>query len=524
MEQINIWQEMYEDFKFPKKEIILFEAFAGIGSQIQALKNIGINIKEHYISEIDKYAIASYEAIHGETINYGSICGIEEIPQVDLFTYSFPCQDISLAGKGRGLSRESGTRSGLLWEVERILKHQFSINKLPKILLMENVKNLVGEKHREDYNEWLRELEKLGYKNYWEILNAKNYGIPQNRERVFCVSILGDYNYTFPKPFKLELKLKDMLQDNPIGKYNLTLTERMMIANDGNVKRYIESEVIDKFEEGDCADISFPNGYNKANRVFKGYAPTITPTTIKSLIIKVPEKYYLSDKMVKYIASHDKENKQNGSGTYKVNKKNLKINRNIAVPITTREGNTRADTSNYISIIGNTNPSHKGMNGNIYNSNNVSPTLTTNKGEGIKILIPEKTAETKGIFLDQLNRGRAHIEKEEISTTIKAQSGHSGIIIKGNYSPSNHNASRIVDTNGIAPTVMEHHGTVTAVVNELRIRKLTPLECWRLMGFKDQQFFKASEVCSNSQLYKQAGNSIVVDILENIFKELFNDN
>lgn len=94
------------------------------------------------------------------------------------------------------------------------------------------------------------------------------------------------------------------------------------------------------------------------------------------------------------------------------------------------------------------------------------------------------------------------------------------IEVIGNYSPSNHDASRIVSQNGIAPTVKENHGTVTATMQNLRIRKLTPKECWRLMGFDDEDYEKASKFNSNTQLYKQAGNSIVVNVLEAILKEL----
>jgi DNA-cytosine methyltransferase len=181
-----------------------------------------------------------------------------------IMTYSFPCQDLSLAGNRKGMS-DTSTRSGMLWEVERLLGE---LEEKPQVLLMENVPQVHGEGAKEDFNKWQLRLEKLGYKNYWQDLIATDYGIPQTRNRCFMISILGDYNYTFPKPIPLKLKLKNMLENN------------------------------------------------------------------------VDEKYYLSDKMMEYITSKDDK--------YKVNENNLNINRSIACSKTTREGNTRADTTDYI--------------------------------------------------------------------------------------------------------------------------------------------------------------------------------
>lgn len=190
----------------------LIELFAGIGSQTQALTNIGIAHKVVAISEIDKYAIQSYEAIHGIANNLGDIRKIEELPDADLWTYSFPCQDISVAGKGAGI--KEGTRSGLLFEVERLLRVASEKGTLPKYLLLENVKNLVSKKFKADFDKWLDFLAELGYTNYWKVLNAKDYGIPQNRERVFCVSIRGEHEpFVFPKPKELTIRLRDMIDE-----------------------------------------------------------------------------------------------------------------------------------------------------------------------------------------------------------------------------------------------------------------------------------------------------------------------
>lgn len=145
----------------------VIELFAGIGSQTQALKNIGVEHEVIGISEIDKYAIKSYEAIHGKVNNFGDITKIEKLPYCDLLTYSFPCQDISVAGKQEGI--KEGTRSGLLYEVERLLE----VSEKPKYLLLENVKNLVGKGHKADFDKWLNRLEEMGYNNYWKVLNGR---------------------------------------------------------------------------------------------------------------------------------------------------------------------------------------------------------------------------------------------------------------------------------------------------------------------------------------------------------------
>lgn len=215
----------------------LIELFAGIGSQTQALKNIDIPHEVVAISEIDKYALKSYEAMHGKVNNMGDIRAIKELPCADMWTYSFPCQDISVAGKGAGI--KDGTRSGLLFEVERLLKVAAENRTLPKYLLLENVKNLVSKKFRADFDSWLFCLSELGYTNYWKVLNAKDYGIPQNRERVFCVSILGPHKpFVFPEKQELKLRLRDMIDRVVDEKYYLKeSTIRSILASKFNARR-----------------------------------------------------------------------------------------------------------------------------------------------------------------------------------------------------------------------------------------------------------------------------------------------
>lgn len=210
------------------KPIRLIELFAGYGSQTMALKRIGAKFEHYKVVEFDKYAIASYNAVHGTDFPTMDITkvhavdlGIENTAAFTyLLTYSFPCTDLSVAGKQAGMSKGSGTRSGLLWDVERILKEiRDSNGELPQILFMENVPQVHSRDNMPDFRKWLDFLESLGYTNYYQDLNAKNYGVAQNRERCFMFSFLGEYNYHFPQPIPLKKKLKDYLEDNVDEKY-----------------------------------------------------------------------------------------------------------------------------------------------------------------------------------------------------------------------------------------------------------------------------------------------------------------
>lgn len=200
----------------------LLSLFTGIGAFEKALENLGINHELVGFSEIDKFAIKSYCTIHNlpEYKNLGDVSKIEidKIPDFDLLTWGFPCQDISIAGRMKGI--KEGTRSGLYYEGYKILKA-----KRPGISIIENVKNLTSKRFKEQFETILKDIEELGYNNYWQVLNAKNYSVPQNRERIFIVSIRKDIdknNFVFPSPVELKLKLKDLLEDTVDDKFYLT--------------------------------------------------------------------------------------------------------------------------------------------------------------------------------------------------------------------------------------------------------------------------------------------------------------
>lgn len=204
----------------------VFTAFSGYDSQCMALQRIAERHPDFEFelvgwSEIERNAIAAHDAVFPQwrDRNYGDICEIDwtKVPDFDLFTYSSPCQDFSLAGVQRGGQEGSGTRSSLLWECRRAI-----LAKRPRFLLLENVSNLVSEKFIKTFSKWEQELASYGYDNYYKVLNAKDYGVPQNRERVFLVSFLHSQIFNFPKPFPLELRLKDVLEDKVAERYYLS--------------------------------------------------------------------------------------------------------------------------------------------------------------------------------------------------------------------------------------------------------------------------------------------------------------
>lgn len=358
----------------------VLELFGGIGACTQALKRLGIDVEIADYVEIDKYAVKSYNAINGTNFEPQDITKWDKDIDVDLIMHGSPCQDISLAGQQAGADEGSGTRSSLMYETIRI------VNKLkPKYIIWENVKNLISKKHRHNFDKYLEALSKQGYKNYWQVLNAKDYGIPQNRERVFTISIRNDfetdYDYTeqkfkhdfeFPPKQELKLKLKDLLEN------------------------------------------------------------------------KVDEKYFLTESVIDYL-ENGKYNAQ------KVSNKLKKSDTGICPTLDTMQEGQR------------------------------QPYVRSRQKQLFELMQKTIFEEGKVLNMDLYNQR----VKENISQTL---------------TEPHHNSQRLFDG--------------------YRIRKLTPKECWRLMGFSDEAFDKAQKVNSNTQLYKQAGNSIVVNVLEAIFKEL----
>lgn len=276
--QVDLFDVLYEDFKFKKdKPLRVVELFSGIGFQRMGMELAEIPHEVVATSEIDKFAIKSYNAIHGDTVNLGSIIDVtgDMIPKnIDIMTYSFPCTDLSKAGQQKGMGE--GTNSGLVYEVIRLIEELKELDNLPKVLIMENVVDLIQKRFIDEFNSDVRRpLEKLGYSNYVEKLNARNYGIAQNRDRVFMVSILGEYNYNFPKPFKLNYRLKDYLEENVDDKYYIS--DKMYEHFSTDHPKYKRKK---KFER------------NQKPFNYKGWSNTITTrekNVVNSTFIKIPE-------------------------------------------------------------------------------------------------------------------------------------------------------------------------------------------------------------------------------------------
>lgn len=370
--------------------------FSGIGAFEKAINNLEIPFELVGFSEIDKYATASYCAIHGisESMNLGDITKIDEkaLPRsIDLITYGFPCQDISTGGKQKGLFNEDGTRtrSGLFFDALRIIEET-----KPKFAIAENVKNLTSKKFNAQFQVVLQSLECAGYNNYWKVLNAKNFGIPQNRERVFIVSIRKDIDtgtFLFPEGFPLQTELKDFTEDDVHGKY------------------YI-----------DC-DIASQQIIKTISKAIANPNADFTPNEYKT-------SYALQSRDFAKMGFTDL------CGTLQA--RNYKDPRCIVVKEATKKGYTEAREGDSINI--------------------EFPNSKTRRGRVGRAIAQTVTTSPQQIFVE-----------------------------KG-----------------------------------LQLRKMTPKEYFRLMGFTDEDFAKAEAVNSNTQLYKQAGNSIVVPVVQAIIKKL----
>ena len=609
MEEMNIFEMLYPRFYFDKsKPIRMFEAFSGVGCQAMALKRITDNYELVGFSEIDVHAIKSYTAIHGEVKNYGDITMMGEIPPCDIFTWSFPCTDLSKAGKQKGLS--GGTRSGLVYEVLRLLRdtaeycpfhrhipknskvHSMgestdyyqpipNIKKLPKILIMENVIDLVQVKFVEAFNEIQRELEELGYTNYNEILNAKDFEIPQNRERVFMVSILKDeenehYVYDFPLRKPLKLRLKDMLEGEVDEKYYLSSKALSGVINTTFQSSKLESRTEDEngvmptlcardYKGPKLVQVAQLDGYESSGRIYdeNGLCPTINTMQGGGLEPKVAIKTWNDETKAYKTKAND------------MPRDRIYTDESIGFTITTNESQmpfvAELRTDEGIRTF------KDGLVGTLRTTESCGDKIVIEESIAIKEATSKGYAEaTDGVYINRPEQKRGVVQKGMIQT-IKANSNDVGVVVKSqlkaqmaetlieqgkvqefdvirhSYTKSRMNGEmKDIQENNMSPTLDTRADCLGVVVQQkgrgynkggkheicppitsnsfqennhllsnLRIRKLTPLECWRLMGISDEDFYKVKNAgVSNSQLYKQAGNGIVVNVFEAILREL----
>ena len=467
----------------------MIELFSGIGAQIKGINNTGLfNTTVIATADIEKDAIVSYSAIHngltveqiksyknypteedmrnellsknigydfkkntnpiarmkGEKLkkywlamklsnNLGDISKIKELPLADFWTYSFPCQDISVAGKQAGIIKGE-TRSGLLYEVERLLEKAKKNDTLPRYLLLENVKNLVGKQFIDKFNAWIQRLDELGYNTYWKVVNAKECGIAQNRERTFAISIRKDidnFKFEFMKPFDSGLRLRDFLEDNVDEKYYISNNRVEKIINSNFMQEKL------RIQNGDdvCSCL--------LARDYKD--PKCVPIRIGNIY-----------------------NEQFGTG----------------------------------------------YSGNVWSVNGISPTSTTMQGGGRQPMIIRNTDKNSHIIN---NKPKERFFKQALETFENSNA---------NYGDTIDAFNKRINKSGYSPTLTTRpEGFKTAILpvtNDLKIRKLTPKECFRLMGFTDEDYDKALSVgLSNSAGYKQAGNSIVTNCIELIMEHLY---
>lgn len=534
------------------KPIRLIECFAGYGSQALALKYLGIPFEHHRIAEWAVKSIQAYKDMHfpndntdyscgmsfdnvidylfergisadynkpmtreqikrmGEnkcrsvynnikaTHNLVSVCNVKakdlEITDTDRFTYlltySFPCQDLSSAGLSKGMAKGSGTRSGLLWEIERILKE---CDELPQVLLMENVPEVIGQKNKDSFADWIAFLDSMGYKSKWEILNGTDFEIPQNRKRCFMVSVLGDYYYDFPQKLGCTLRLKDLLEKN------------------------------------------------------------------------VSEEYYLSDNILNYFIKHTKESEEKGNG-FRFEPTDGDC---IAKCVTTRAGGRMDDNFIDDKVHSVVKLPHGYFEGSIERNAETAPTIDTGVGnwhtligeetyygvglnesesfrkppmkERSRTLLANKADCDQGVLISQceclgmlegdkwdnlLDANRRVYSTEKASPTITTCGGGQrevkiveplALDEQNGYIRQDGTVGTIV-TDGSSP---KHNNRVVEPMPNMRVRKLTPRECFRLMGVKDEDYERVAENQSKSSLYHCAGDSIVVNVLMAIFKELF---
>lgn len=456
--------------------------FAGYGGASFALKKAGIPFVTVGFSEIDKYAIQCYNQNHQsqkdfaeEIPNYGDATKINpsDLPDFDLLTGGFPCQAFSVAGKGLG---EQDTRGTLFHDIIRIAEV-----KQPKYMLLENVKGLTTKRHKETFNKIIQELYRIGYFVKWKILNSKEHGIPQNRERIWfvCFRSWNEFcDFRFPEKEGLKIFLKDILEDEVEEKYYL---------KEEQVTRLLRSG----FTPKDISNAARAGGRGSLNNKH-----TWDMVEIKK--IREPTA----------IDCYNKKVKVKG------------IVQTLTEP---HHNNLRLVEPN---VVGNVNPSGRGMNGNVY-AGNISPALTTNKGEGVKIVAydnynrkfkEEGCVGTIGRYCGSTTNAGSFSIFIPIRNANKKGfiEGFPGDGISTEQPNSATRRGRVQSQTSGCLQTKDHSA---AILDDLRIRKLTPKECFRLMGFLNDEI--NLEGLSNSQRYKLAGNGWDINLVSKIFKEMF---
>ena len=485
---------LFDSYKI-KNHIRLIELFAGVGSQAMALRDIGADFEHYRVVEFDKYAVKSYNTIYGTNFEPTDIRNVkgEDLGIVDtqnftyILTYSFPCQDLSLAGKQRGMTKGSGTRSGLLWEVERLLNET---ENLPQVLLMENVPQVHGTKNIDDFNLWIDFLKSKGYSNFWQDLNAKDYGVAQNRKRCFMVSVLGNEIYEFPKPVKLNKCIKDYLEDEVDEKYYIKSEKAYKLILDLKERGILESAP-------STACLMNLNKVEKVEKVDNDVAKILCARNYKGL----GTSYEIQNEVIECQKSKSNEIIVIGKMDHTLDNTLESANRvyskdGICLTIPTCAG-------------GNIQPKIIDELKTIVSMRGRNPENPSDRTAGAKT---EQRLEPNG---DGVCNTLTSVQKDNLLLEEKPEC----INLYDEQGKETSFQDRVYKTDKISPAITTSFRP-SYEIEKYRIRKLTPKECWRLMGFSDEDFEKAAKVNSNTQLYKQAGNSIVKDVLMAIFRQM----
>lgn len=461
--------------------------FSGIGAFEKALDRLDIDYELVNYCEIDKYAAKAYSLIHDipQEKNLVDVTKVDtsKLENIDLVTYGFPCQDISISGHQKGFFDENGntTRSGLFFEALRIIQ-----DTKPKYAIAENVKNLMSKSFERELDIVLNSLGAAGYNNYCKVLNAKDYGIPQNRERVFIVSIrrdVDDFSFDFPKKETLELRMKDLLEKEVDEKYYMSDKILNSILSPGTKNFHPKPEI----------DLEV--------------ARTLTATMHKMHRAGVDN--YVSDVFINHDIKLDIED---GKAV---------IGKDIE-PI--RLGNIYGEDKG------------TGYAGNVWDKDAIAPTLMTMQGGNRQPMIiddiyasrPPRVYEEYAPTLrackcGELKVAEPVIDKVDDKLEITYPNEPFVVASRGRYGEDGkveqHLEPNLDGFSNTLTTVQKDNYVAKPQENTLRIRKLTPKECFRLMGFDDKDIdILVANGISNTQLYKMAGNSIVVNVMEKLME------
>lgn len=582
MEQISFLDEFYDKYTI-QKPIRLIELFSGYGSQALSLDHLGVDYESWRICEWNAYSSIVYKKLHckddidysktltkdeivynlhrlGVSLDWNQPATIKQLSNkkeqflrdtynsifathnlVDIskakgvdfamenrddycviMTYSFPCQDLSLAGIGKGMERDSNTRSSLLWQVERIILELKELNQLPDILLMENVPQVIGEKNIHNYKKWENVLSSLGYESYTKVLNASDYEIPQHRERCFMVSIKTENSYyTFPKPIKLETTLNDFLEENVDEKYFLSKEKIEIMKRWNSQEKPLENVERDRVvwaltthcgkDSGGIKlvkqQINVIGNYSKSNHSASrivdpsGIAPTVMENhgTINAIPIKTANK-------LGFMYAEE------GDGV------------DISTRMEYHRGTVQKGKTQTITTMGGEN------NGVVFAKEKLLKEKLCDE------LLEKGLVKEGDIINHSYSNSRmekpvvANSDNPNCSATLTTRPDTLGVVVNkpllvgGIGEKDSNNGKQYKNQNRVYSSETSSSAIATGFLpnyeTTLGIRKLTPREYFRLMGLYDSEIDKIINLFSNAILYHLAGDSIVVQVLENIFKQM----